>query len=154
MIRTRRPKVVILGGGFGGLAAAKKLSTHADVTIVDKHNYQTFLPLLYQVSTAGLAADHVAYPIRGALSKFSGKFRLGSPIEIDYKNKEVKAAKGLSSLKVEISALYSFNKCFVQRYKGRMHYYRDDLSQKVARNMASCAQAQVLFEEFDKNMTA
>jgi NADH dehydrogenase len=82
--------VVILGGGFGGLAAAKKLARHGEVTVIDKHNFQTFLPLLYQVSTAGLAADHVAYPIRGAISKFQGKFRMGSPIEIDYKNQIVK----------------------------------------------------------------
>ena len=85
-----KPKVVILGGGFGGLAAARALYKTADVTVVDRHNYQTFLPLLYQVSTAGLAADHVAYPIRGALRKTPIKFRMGSPISIDHKNKEVK----------------------------------------------------------------
>ena len=81
---------MILGGGFGGLAAARALHKAADVTVVDRHNYQTFLPLLYQVSTAGLAADHVAYPIRGALRKTPVKFRMGSPISIDHKNKEVK----------------------------------------------------------------
>ncbi len=85
-----KPKVVILGGGFGGLTAARALHKAADVTVVDRHNYQTFLPLLYQVSTAGLAADHVAYPIRGALRKTPVKFRMGSPIAIDHKNKEVK----------------------------------------------------------------
>lgn len=85
-----RPKVVILGGGFGGLAAARALYKTAAVTVVDRHNFQTFLPLLYQVSTAGLAADHVAYPIRGALRKTDIKFRMGSPISIDHKNKEVK----------------------------------------------------------------
>ena len=85
-----RPKVVILGGGFGGLAAARALYKDTDVTVVDRPNYQTFLPLLYQVSTAGLAADHVAYPIRGALRKTSVKFRMASPINIDHRNKEVK----------------------------------------------------------------
>ena len=85
-----KTKVVILGGGFGGMAAAKALGREVDVTVVDRHNYQTFLPLLYQVSTAGLAADHVAYPIRGALQKSAGKFRMGSPISIDHKNKTVK----------------------------------------------------------------
>lgn len=85
-----KPKVVILGGGFGGLAAARAMYKTADVTVVDRHNYQTFLPLLYQVSTAGLAADHVAYPIRGALRKTNIKFRMGSPISIDHKNREVK----------------------------------------------------------------
>jgi NADH dehydrogenase len=85
-----RPKVVILGAGFGGLTAARALDAIADVTLVDRHNFQTFLPLLYQVSTAGLAADHVAYPIRGALRKTKVKFRMGSPISVDHKNKSVK----------------------------------------------------------------
>jgi NADH dehydrogenase len=85
-----KPKVIILGGGFGGLAAARALYKSAEVTVVDRHNFQTFLPLLYQVSTAGLAADHVAYPIRGALRKTNIKFRMGSPISIDHKNNEVK----------------------------------------------------------------
>ena len=85
-----KARVVILGGGFGGMSAAHALGEEFDVTVVDRHNYQTFLPLLYQVSTAGLAADHVAYPIRGALRKTNGKFRMGSPISIDHKNKTVK----------------------------------------------------------------
>jgi len=85
-----KPRVVILGAGFGGLTAARKMAAFADVTIVDRHNFQTFLPLLYQVSTAGLAADHVAHPVRGALRKTSVKFRMGSPISVDHKNKSVK----------------------------------------------------------------
>jgi NADH dehydrogenase len=85
-----KPRVVILGAGFAGLTAAKAIGTDADVTVVDRHNYQTFLPLLYQVATASLAADHVAYPIRGALRKTGARFRMGSPISIDHKNKTVK----------------------------------------------------------------
>jgi NADH dehydrogenase len=87
---TEKPKVVILGAGFGGLGAARKLAGKAEVTVVDRHNFQTFLPLLYQVSTAGLAADHVVHPVRGALRKTGVKFRMGSPISIDHKNKTVK----------------------------------------------------------------
>ena len=85
-----RPRVVILGAGFGGLHAARAFRGKADVTVVDRHNFQTFLPLLYQVSTAGLAADHVVHPVRGALRKSGVKFRLGSPISVDHKNKTVK----------------------------------------------------------------
>jgi len=66
-----KPRVVILGAGFGGLTAARAMADTAHVTVVDRHNFQTFLPLLYQVSTAGLAADHVAHPIRGALRNWS-----------------------------------------------------------------------------------
>jgi NADH dehydrogenase len=86
----QKPRVVILGAGFGGLTAAREMAGFADITVVDRHNFQTFLPLLYQVSTAGLAADHVAHPIRGALRKTGVKFRMGSPISVDHKNKSVK----------------------------------------------------------------
>jgi len=84
------PRVVILGAGFGGLTAAKALAKDADITVVDRHNFQTFLPLLYQVSTAGLAADHVAYPVRGALRGSGVKFCMGSPISINHRDKSVK----------------------------------------------------------------
>jgi NADH dehydrogenase len=66
------------------------MAKDADVTLVDRHNFQTFLPLLYQVSTAGLAADHVVHPVRGALRKSGVKFRMGSPLSVDHKNKTVK----------------------------------------------------------------
>ena len=84
-----KPRVVVLSAGFGGLTAAKALSDVAHVTVVDRHNFLTFLPLHYQVASAGLAADQVAYPIRGALRKTDVEFCMGSPISIDHKNKEV-----------------------------------------------------------------
>jgi hypothetical protein len=69
-----------------------------------------------------------------------------------YKNEDTQSRKGISAIKAEISMLYSFKKCFVQRYKGRLHFYRDDLSQKGARNMATAGQAHGLFELFKKNL--
>ena len=87
---SQKPRVVILGAGFGGLTAARAMADIAHVTVVDRHNFQTFLPLLYQVSTAGLAADHVAHPIRGALRKTGVQFRMGSPISVDHKNRTIK----------------------------------------------------------------
>lgn len=58
-------KIVIVGGGFGGIELAKKLRNQdVDITILDKHNYHTFQPLLYQVATGGLEADSIAFPIR------------------------------------------------------------------------------------------
>ena len=61
----KRHKIVIVGGGFGGIEIAKKLrKKDVDVVILDKHNYHTFQPLLYQVATGGLEADSIAFPIR------------------------------------------------------------------------------------------
>jgi NADH dehydrogenase len=63
-------RIVILGAGFGGLFAAQGLArVAADLTVVDRHNYHLFQPLLYQVATAGLAPSDVAWPIRSILSR-------------------------------------------------------------------------------------
>lgn len=62
---TERPRVVIVGAGFGGLAAARGLArTPVDVTLIDQRNYHLFQPLLYQVATAGLSPADIAWPIR------------------------------------------------------------------------------------------
>ena len=64
----RRPKVVIVGAGFGGLEAAKALSRIAvDVTVIDRQNHHCFQPLLYQVATAALSPAEIAWPIRHIL---------------------------------------------------------------------------------------
>lgn len=63
-------RVVIIGGGFGGLRLAKKLSTqNFQVVLLDKHNYHAFQPLLYQVATAGLEPDSIAHAIRQIFAK-------------------------------------------------------------------------------------
>ncbi|MFY9325394.1 MAG: NAD(P)/FAD-dependent oxidoreductase [Candidatus Nanopelagicales bacterium] len=63
-------KIVVVGAGFGGLACAKRLakSESVSVTLVDKHPYQLFSPLLYQVATGGLPEDDIAYPVRAAIN--------------------------------------------------------------------------------------
>ncbi|QXP59123.1 NAD(P)/FAD-dependent oxidoreductase [Olleya sp. HaHaR_3_96] len=79
------PRIVIIGGGFAGIALAKKLSKQeVQVVLLDKHNYHTFQPLLYQVSTGGLEPDSIAYPIRKVLQDFTNfYFRLAKVSEID-----------------------------------------------------------------------
>ncbi|GAA4975188.1 NAD(P)/FAD-dependent oxidoreductase [Algibacter aquimarinus] len=79
------PRIVIIGGGFAGIALAKKLSKQeVQVVLLDKHNYHTFQPLLYQVSTGGLEPDSIAYPIRKILKDFPNFFfRLTNVNEIN-----------------------------------------------------------------------
>lgn len=67
---TSLKRIVIIGGGFGGLKLAKKLaSKYFQVVLLDRHNYHTFQPLLYQVATAGLEPDSIAHAIRTIFSK-------------------------------------------------------------------------------------
>ncbi len=79
------PRVVIVGGGFGGLSAAKRLSQIAGVkiTLVDKRNYHLFQPLLYQVAMAGLSPAEIAYPLRALLSQDSIEVLLGEVQEVN-----------------------------------------------------------------------
>jgi NADH dehydrogenase len=82
---TGRPRVVIIGGGFGGLNAAKQLrNKNFQVVLFDKHNYHTFQPLLYQVATAGLPAESIAAPLRSQFRRFTDfHFRLQRVTNID-----------------------------------------------------------------------
>ena len=60
-----KPKVLILGGGFAGLGAAEKLAkTDVEITLIDKHDYHTFQPMLYQVATDLIATEEVGHPLR------------------------------------------------------------------------------------------
>lgn len=94
--KTSFPRIVIIGGGFAGVALARKLSKQeVQVVLLDKHNYHTFQPLLYQVSTGGLEPDSIAYPIRKILKDFPNfHFRLAEVTEIDSKCNTVKTNIG------------------------------------------------------------
>jgi len=82
--RSSFPRIVIIGGGFGGVSLAKQLSKQeVQVVLLDKHNYHNFQPLLYQVSTGGLEPDSIAYPIRKILQDYPDFFfRLANVEEI------------------------------------------------------------------------
>ncbi|MBB5394341.1 NAD(P)/FAD-dependent oxidoreductase [Mucilaginibacter sp. AK015] len=68
--RNARPRVVIIGGGFGGVQLAKKLkNAPVEVLLLDKHNYHTFQPLLYQVATGAIEGDSIGFPIRRIFSR-------------------------------------------------------------------------------------
>jgi len=86
MAQSDRPQVVIIGAGFGGLWAARALKgTHADVLMLDRNNYHTFLPLLYQVAAAELEPEHIVYPVRSILHRYPNvRFLLSEVTGIDF----------------------------------------------------------------------
>jgi NADH dehydrogenase len=93
---SERWKVVIIGGGFGGLSAAQHLNSNlVDVTLIDRRNYYLFQPLLYQVATGSLSAGQVASPLRSVLSRQkSTRVWLGTVVDIDPDSKHVVLADG------------------------------------------------------------
>ncbi|MBV9543576.1 MAG: FAD-dependent oxidoreductase, partial [Chloroflexi bacterium] len=90
------PTVVVVGGGFGGLYAARQLARDGlDVVLVDRVNYHLFQPLLYQVATASLSPGDIAEPLRAILRKHrNARVMLGEVTEIDTHAKTVKLADG------------------------------------------------------------
>ena len=87
----KKPKVVIIGAGFGGLWAARTLANQPiDVTVVDRNNYHTFLALLYQVAAAELDAEDIAYPVRSVFWKIPNvQFLLAHARRIDRQNHRI-----------------------------------------------------------------
>ncbi len=85
------PRVVIIGAGFGGLACANRLRrTPVQVTLIDRHNYHLFQPLLYQVATAGLSPGDIATPVRGLFRDFFNvRVLLGTVTAIDTRERHV-----------------------------------------------------------------
>lgn len=93
----QKPHVIIVGAGFGGLEAAKKLACEfVRVTVIDRSNYHLFQPLLYQVATAALSPADIAAPIRAILSKCKNmEVMLAEVQSVDVDGKKVKTADGL-----------------------------------------------------------
>jgi len=91
MNSTSRPKVVIVGAGFGGLTAARRIARlPVQVTVVDRKNHHTFQPLLYQVATAGLSPGEIAAPIRWILRGHSNvKVMLEEVVDFNLEQKQV-----------------------------------------------------------------
>src|SRR4051812_32632568 len=86
-----QPRIVIVGAGFGGLTAAQHLARiNAQITVIDRHNYHLFQPLLYQVATAALSPANIAAPIRGILrDQANAIVHLGTVTGIDLDRSEV-----------------------------------------------------------------
>ena len=96
MDNSARPKIVVVGGGFGGLAAIKALKgVDADITLIDKRNHHLFQPLLYQVATTSLAPAEIAWPIRQLVHKrHEVTTLLGKVVGVDTTANVVRLADG------------------------------------------------------------
>jgi NADH dehydrogenase len=86
-----KPHVIIIGAGFGGIHTAQGLAkSGAKITLIDKYNYHLFQPLLYQVATAGLSIDDIAYPVRAIFREQKNvDFRMAEVIGVDFESKIV-----------------------------------------------------------------
>src|SRR3989304_8180101 len=88
---SRRPEIVIIGAGFGGLEAAKMYGNKpVSVTLIDKNNHHLFQPLLYQVATAGLTPADIAIPIRFILRRRKNiRVIMGEVLRVDLAGRRV-----------------------------------------------------------------
>ena len=86
------PRIVIIGAGFGGLWAARALGrTQADILVLDRNNYHTFLPLLYQVAAAELEPEDIVYPVRSILRRYPNiRFLMNEVTGIDFSSRQVR----------------------------------------------------------------
>lgn len=110
------PHVVILGAGFGGLTTASKLMRVARgrvrVTIVDRHNYHLFTPLLYQAATCGIVPYDAVFPVRQWTGRHGVQFRQATVTRIDFENKTVHLDSGNISYDFLVIALGSTTNFF------------------------------------------
>jgi NADH dehydrogenase len=115
----QRHRVVILGGGFGGLNAAQKLKrAPVDVTLIDRRNFHLFQPLLYQVATGSLSPGEIAAPLRGVLSKQKNtQVLLGEAADIEPDAKRVILRDG---------AAFSYDSLIVSTGSQTSYYGNDD----------------------------
>ncbi|MFT4668724.1 MAG: NADH dehydrogenase [Ulvibacter sp.] len=93
---TKVPRIIVIGGGFGGVSFINQLrKVKVQIVLFDRHNYHTFQPLLYQVSTAGLEPDSIAYPLRKVFRKNNDfHFRLAEVKNIDTQRSRIETSIG------------------------------------------------------------
>lgn len=129
---THVPRLVIVGGGFGGLELVKTLKNKdIQVVLIDRNNYHTFQPLLYQVATAGLEPDSIAYPIRKIFKSHRNFFfRVAEVERIDHAEKMIETNIGSLSYDYLVMATGS-----------RTNYFGMDSLEKLGMSLKSVTQA-------------
>lgn len=104
----RAPRVVIVGAGFAGLWAARDLSdAPVDLTLIDRHNFHTFYPLLYQVAAAELGPSDIAYPVRAILRRRGVRFHMTEVQRVDLEARRVHTADCIVGYDVLVLAMGS-----------------------------------------------
>jgi len=128
-----RPRVVIIGAGFGGLWAARGFAgKQVDVTLIDRNNYHTFLALLYQVAAAELSAEDIAYPVRSIFRKNPNiQFLLAHARHIDTVNKRVETDSGALGYDYLILATGSVSSTFGVEGVEKHAYFLKTLEEAV-----------------------
>ncbi len=143
--RSSYPRIVIIGGGFGGISLARRLhKKEVQVVLLDKNNYHTFQPLLYQVSTGGLEPDSIAYPLRKVLIGYENfYFRMAEVQEILPEKKMITTNIGVLSYDYLVVATGS-----------ETNYYGNDELEKYAMAMKSIPQSlnlrSLILENFEQ----
>jgi NADH dehydrogenase len=132
-----RPRVVIVGGGFGGLAAARALRrTPAEVILIDRNNHHVFQPLLYQVATSALTPAQIGSPIRGILRKQRNTMVLMG--EVTGVNKEQRRVLARSADRVDVPIPYDY---LVLAMGARHSYFGHEEFEQFAPGLKSLADA-------------
>lgn len=139
MPSSHRPRVIIIGAGFGGLYAAKKLANRpVDVLLIDRQNFHLFSPLIYQVATSGLDPSEVAYPVRGIFrGKTNVRFLLGEVEAIDRTGKTVTVRTNGRTREEDYDYL-------IVAAGSRTHYFGMDQIQQHAFGLKTLSDAVVL----------
>jgi NADH dehydrogenase FAD-containing subunit/cytochrome bd-type quinol oxidase subunit 2 len=136
----KRPRIVIVGGGFGGLAAAKALRlTPAEIILIDRTNHHLFQPLLYQVATSVLAPGQIGTPIRGILGKQTNTTVILG--EVTAVNKEQRYVVANSADRKEVQIPYDY---LILATGQRHSYFGRDEFERFAPGLKSLADAVAL----------
>jgi len=155
---SNKKRVVIIGGGFGGIEVAKRLKNlDIQIVLLDKHNYHTFQPLLYQVATGGLEPGSIAYPLRKFMQQIpNGIFRYTEVLSIIPEKNQIHTAIGELSYDYLIIATGSTTNFFSlpQETSSKMMQMKDipqalDIRSFILENY----EAALLLDDFNKRQS-